>query len=138
MTTTMQDREAQAVAHGVSAAQADPNVRTWLETTNGGHQGDVLIERLRGADLEAAVAGRKTHRGVDRALARGSRAAHVVVGDATVWESTPGVLLVEARATWALVHTDVDGHRHHPHVLPAGWYRCRQQQEETPAGVVAD
>lgn len=124
----------------VADVAADPDVRAWAETTNGGHQGDVLIQRLRGEDLEAAQADRTTHRQVDRILARGSRAAHVCVGDVTVWESdkAPGVLIVEAREQWALVHTDVDGHRHHPHLLPAGWYRTRQQQEATPEGVVRD
>lgn len=119
---------------------ADPNARVWADSTNGGHQGDVLIQRLRGADLEAARADTTTHARVDRVLARGSRAAHVCVGDVTVWasEAAPGVLVIEARSQWALVHTDVDGHRHHPHVLPAGWYQSAQQREATPEGRVRD
>lgn len=130
----------------VSQIAADPEARIWKATTKAGRQGDVLLKRLSGKALEDAKAEVPTrNRKVDQCLARGSRAAHIAIGDITVWEPSkapaegaPLVLYVEARETWGLVHTDKKGHAHHPHVIPAGWYEVTQQCEATPSGVVQD
>lgn len=113
------------------------NTRVWSSETQG-RQGDVLIERLPEPPPEAARLAYS--RRVDTVLAKGSRAAHVVIGEVSCWESPtePDVIYAEAYGRVALVHTDQVAHRHHPHVLPAGWYRCRQQAEATPTGVVRD
>lgn len=120
------------------------DVCLWKAYTKCGRQGDVLIVRLTGPELESAKADRPTYnRKIDMCVAKGSRAAHVAKGDVTVWEPATQdpknpVLFVEARSPWALVHTDTKKDAHHPHVIPAGWYTTSQQQEATPTGIVQD